>query len=322
MAVIEIGKLGRQVDGRGVVKQFTPEFFNEVIQSYNPKNYKAPAIISHNTQGIPDKVLHKNKSLSYGVAKSLSVVGDRLKVNFDKLSPKIKNHFDKGELLAVSPSFYHPKNRANPTPGKWSLRHCAFLGAEPPAIKGLASPEFSESGFNPEEDCLDFTFSLELNEEAEDLEFSIFSRAGRNIISGIRDWLIEKHGKEEADKIIPANAIAEMEANDQYLEEDIRDLRRDLMKLKYPEPSKQVASTSVYNEVEGESPEDSPDSTEEKTLTDYKEEKNMDDHTNSKTKGKKTKKTKIADEDLVDDDDNEGEDEETVDMSESLVFAS
>lgn len=246
--VIEAGKLGRQVDGRGVVKEFTPEFFKEVSESYDPANFKAPAIISHDTKGVPDDKLHDNKELSYGAASWVKVVGDRLKIGFKKLSPKVKEYFDNGELLSVSPSFYPPSHHANPNPGKWSLRHCALLGATPPAIKGMAAPEFSETGYNPVEHCLDFSFPIKLSESEGTLEFSIYSQSTRSLLSNIRDWLIEKDGKEQAEKILPSEMISNMEREDTYLQEEIRDLRKQVMRLKYPNPERDMAIADGYSE--------------------------------------------------------------------------
>lgn len=229
---VEIGTPGRKVDSRGIAKEFTPEFFKEVAESYNPANFKAPAIISHDTKGIPDDTLHKNKELSYGAVSAVKMVGDRLKVVFDKLSPKIKEHFDNGELLSVSPSFYPPGHHANPSPGKWSLRHTAFLGSTPPAIKRLNPPEFAEIGYDPEKHTLDFSFPVELDESGETLEFNIASRSLKSILGSLRDWLVEKHGREEAEKIMPSFALDEIAMSDRYdaeannrLWEEINDLK-------------------------------------------------------------------------------------------------
>lgn len=249
---IEAGKLGRQIDSRGVIKEFTPEFFQEVIESYDPNNFKAPAIISHDTKGIPDDKLHTNKELCYGVASGLKMVGDRLKISFDKLSPKIKEHFDNGELLSVSPSFYPPTHHANPTPGKWSLRHLGFLGASPPAIKGLAAPTFSETGYNPAEHTLDFSFPGELKETGEALEFSIFTM--RSLFSNLRDWLIEKHGKEEAEKIIPGHSIENMVMDDRFQQDELDQLRRRINELEKTHESgggmRAIPLPSLYQEDE------------------------------------------------------------------------
>lgn len=42
-----------------------------------------------------------------------------------------------GSFRTISPAFYAPQNPYNPTPGKWHLRHNAWLGAENPAGKEL-----------------------------------------------------------------------------------------------------------------------------------------------------------------------------------------
>lgn len=288
---VEIGTLGRKVDSKGVVKDFNAKFFDEIVSSYNPDNFKAPAIISHDTKGIPDDKLHKNKELSYGAVSAVKKVGDRLKIVFNKLSPKIKQHFDNGELLSVSPSFYPPGHHANPTPGKWSLRHAAFLGSTPPAIKGMASPEFSETGYDPTEHTLDFSFPVELNESGETLEFSIASRSLKQILGSLRDWIVEKHGRDEAEKIMPSFALDEIAMSDRYEAEENQRLWREIDDLK-----------SHINDSKPQAVRGSPMMYEEYETTDLNEGKTM------KTKHKKTKPD--VDPDLELDDDEEMDDEE------------
>ena len=307
MPVVEIGSLGTKVDSRGVVKKFTPEFFQEVAESYDPSNFKAPAIISHDTKGIADDKLHKNKELSYGVVDKVKVVGDRLKLFFKKLSPKIKEHFDNGELLAVSPSFYPPNHHANPSPGRWSLRHAAFLGATPPAIKGLNVPEFSETGYDPEQDTLDFSFAIAPQENDGVLEFSIYSQSIRSLLSNIRDWMIETTSKDEAEKILPAEAIAQIDMEDRYLQDELSDLRRELMKLKYSEAKKLEPVPSSY--------------TEEADLeSDFNEGKTMKHKSKTKHKNSKPHQEEMLDEE---EEEEFEDDEDTTDMNEeySIDFA-
>ncbi|MCG9057582.1 hypothetical protein LH452_01255 [Laribacter hongkongensis] len=70
-----------------------------------------------------------------------------------------------GRYRKVSASFFMPHSSDNPTPGAYGLRHVGFLGAMPPAVKGMADPVFAESanhlcfseGFNlPEPATADF----------------------------------------------------------------------------------------------------------------------------------------------------------------------
>ena len=61
-----------------------------------------------------------------------------------------------GLYKKVSASFYSPDSKINPEPGKWSLRHVALLGAQPPAIKGLKGFAYEESP----DGVLDFAVTL------------------------------------------------------------------------------------------------------------------------------------------------------------------
>ncbi|MBF0186018.1 MAG: hypothetical protein HQM06_16735, partial [Magnetococcales bacterium] len=51
-----------------------------------------------------------------------------------------------GRFKKISASFYPPDSPNNPTPGLFALRHIAFLGAQPPAIKGLPDAKFADDG--------------------------------------------------------------------------------------------------------------------------------------------------------------------------------
>jgi hypothetical protein len=55
-----------------------------------------------------------------------------------------------GAYKKVSASFYPKDHPNNPTPGVYALRHVGFLGAQPPAVKGLKPTEFAE-----EADCIE-----------------------------------------------------------------------------------------------------------------------------------------------------------------------
>jgi hypothetical protein len=90
-----------------------------------------------------------------------------------------------GRVKKRSSSFYHPKDPANPVPGVWYLRHVAWLGAQPPAVKGLKDVAFSEGGFEavcfseapppvvtppkPEQDPMDEDLKAQLAQAQKDL---------------------------------------------------------------------------------------------------------------------------------------------------------
>lgn len=50
----------------------------------------------------------------------------------------------RGHYRHVSASFLPPSHRDNPTPGAYYLKHVGFLGATPPAVKGMTPPEFAD----------------------------------------------------------------------------------------------------------------------------------------------------------------------------------
>ncbi len=231
---IEIGSIGTFTDGKGITKTFDDRFMSDVTSSYNPDNYKAPFIISHDTKGIPDDKLASNPELSFGFPSAVKRVKDKLVAVYDEISPRIKKFYKQGDLLSISPSFYPPNHKNNPTPGKWSLRHVAGLGVTPPAIKGLASPAlaFSEVGFNPIEDCLEFCMCGQMEEdEEEQLTFSMGGHSIAETIGKLRDWLIEQSDSETAEKIIPSRMIENIRLGDRIKDEQMDRLEEKVYKI-------------------------------------------------------------------------------------------
>ncbi|MDG6304415.1 peptidase, partial [Glaesserella parasuis] len=74
--------------------------------------------------------------------------------------------------------------------GSLYLRHVGFLGAIPPAVKGLRNPVFAEG----EEGVVDFS---------DWTEATLWRR--------LRDWIIGKHGQEEADKALPDYLVSSIQ---------------------------------------------------------------------------------------------------------------
>ena len=122
----------------------------------------------------------ENNSPAFGWVEGLKkMVKDGVKVlmaKFRQVVPEFEDLVKQGQYKKRSASFY-PDGR---------LRHVGFLGAAPPAVKGLADLKFKD----PEEAI---TFD--------------FYDANMGVIAGLfrklREWLIEKEGKETADAIIP-----------------------------------------------------------------------------------------------------------------------
>ena len=143
---VHIFKAGTQTSAQGVTREFTKKDLSEIASSYNPDVHEAPIRIGHEDN---DKVP------SWGWVKGVKVKGDELFAEID-FSPLAEDYIQNGLYKKVSASFYSPESKINPEPGKWSLRHVALLGAQPPAVKGLKGFAYEES----DDGIVDFASTL------------------------------------------------------------------------------------------------------------------------------------------------------------------
>ncbi len=176
---IEIFAPGRHVATNGKTYEFTADQVAAIAADYSPATFAAPIVIGHPKMDDP----------AYGWAELLTVnEAGKLVAKLEKVNPAFAEGVDGGSYRKVSAKFYEPADPNNPKPGSWYLRHIGFLGATPPAVKGLA-PAFAEESDGP---------------EFADQELGWLAS---NIADGfrrLRDWFIGKYGVEEADKAIPA----------------------------------------------------------------------------------------------------------------------
>lgn len=105
-----------------------------IAESYNPETHEAPAVVGHPQTDAP----------AYGWVRAAEKRDDGLWLNVD-LMPELYEHMRRGTYRKVSVQLYRPDAPGNPQPGGYSLKHLGFLGAQPPAVKGLKSLALSES---------------------------------------------------------------------------------------------------------------------------------------------------------------------------------
>ena len=190
MQLIEIFKAGKRTDANGLEVEITTADLQNAVNAYDVNFHESPAVIGHPKHNAP----------AYGWVKRLELDGDVLKAEFDQIDPEFAEMVEKGRFKKISSSFYLPDSPNNPCPGNLYLRHVGFLGAMPPAVKGLRNPEFAEN----EQGVVDFS---------DWAEASLWRR--------LLDWIIGTHGQEEADKAVPDYLVASVQ------EESIRnDLKR------------------------------------------------------------------------------------------------
>lgn len=126
---VEIFSGGKQTASSG--KEYDgDDLIDAAVRTYDPKNHEAPAVLGHPAHDTP----------AYGWVESLkaeTVDGvKRLMAKFRQVVPEFEEMVKSGRYKKRSASFY-PDGR---------LRHVGWLGAMPPAVKGLADVAFSEEG--------------------------------------------------------------------------------------------------------------------------------------------------------------------------------
>lgn len=113
---------------------FPQSMLHEVVKSYNKENHLAPVVIEHPKTDAP----------AYGWVSDIRVEEDRLIADFSDIDPQFAELVKSGRYKKISSSFYQPDAINNPTPKKWHLKNVGFLGAMPPAVKGLKEARFSQ----------------------------------------------------------------------------------------------------------------------------------------------------------------------------------
>lgn len=170
----EIFRAGTRKDANGNLITITAQDLHDTAQSYNAQSHEAPLVIGHPKHDAP----------AFGWVAKLNVNGEVLTADFSQVDDELAELVRKGHYKKVSASFYPPQHPNNPVQGKWYLRHVGFLGAHPPAVKGLAAINFAD-----DEDGI--------------VSFGESEWLLARVLRGLREWIIGKDGIETADKIIP-----------------------------------------------------------------------------------------------------------------------
>lgn len=180
MKPIHIFKPGTHTSAEGVELSYSEQKLQGIAKCYDKSVHMAPIVVGHPANNGPafgwisDVQYNEESGNLYAVPEQVN----------DDFAELVKS----GAYKKVSASFYTPASPNNPFPGEMCLRHVGFLGAQPPAIKGLEPVSFAD-------------------DEAEtfEVEFSDFDQASWSLASfaqALREWMIEKFGKEEADQVI------------------------------------------------------------------------------------------------------------------------
>jgi hypothetical protein len=221
---IEIFRAGQHTASNGVTLSYSGQELNQILNSYNPGQHEAPVVVGH----------PKDNGPAFGWVKGLRVQGDKLLAKLHQCNSDFVDLVRDKAYKKVSASFYTPQSPSNPTPGQWSLRHVGFLGAMPPAIKGLAGVEFADGDESLE-------FELDFGDG-----YMLANLSGTAMLyQKLREWLISEQGTEAADRILPFEGLGILHAEKQMLLDKI-----DAMSASRPSEACPCMKTGTKPEIE------------------------------------------------------------------------
>jgi hypothetical protein len=172
---IEIFRPGTHRDMSGREITFTEADLVASATAYDPAAHEAPACVGHPKHDAP----------AYGWASGLKFADGGLVAVVDQIDPEFAELVRAGRFKKISPAFYEPDSAANPKPGSYYLRHIGFLGAQPPAVKGLKPVAFADG-------------------EAGTVAFADWDMLDLvGMLRGFREFIIEKFDAETADRLFP-----------------------------------------------------------------------------------------------------------------------
>ncbi|ACL06453.1 hypothetical protein Dalk_4775 [Desulfatibacillum aliphaticivorans] len=122
---VEVFKTGTHTASNGTTVSVSENDLDEIASRYDASEHEAPVVIGHPKENAP----------AYGWVQALKRNGSTLLAKLN-LVPEFVEMVKKGLYKKRSISLYADK----------TLRHVGFLGAMPPAVKGLADIKFQEEG--------------------------------------------------------------------------------------------------------------------------------------------------------------------------------
>lgn len=185
MKRIHFFKAGRHSAMSGAVINFTEADLQRSAAVYDPAVHEAPLVVGH----------PKTDGPAYGGVKAIQFADADLEAVPGDVDPAFAELVQAKRYGKVSASWYRPGSPQHPLAGKdghdaWYLRHIGFLGAQPPAIKGLRPIEFAA-------------------DDADSVvEFGDWSdRKSAGLWRRMREFLIAQFGPEKADQVVPTYMV-------------------------------------------------------------------------------------------------------------------
>lgn len=126
-AIFEIFRAGKHTSANGGVMNWNQPILEQIVKNYDKQIFVADLVIGHPSEGAE----------SYGEVNKLFLQRGSLFAEC-RVTPELEQLILAGRYKKISASFYLPASTKSPIPNNYYLRHVGFLGATPPAIKGLS----------------------------------------------------------------------------------------------------------------------------------------------------------------------------------------
>lgn len=191
---VAISQTGKVKDSEGVERDLSKDFLTKVVANFTPG--ESPVVIGHPKDNMP----------AFGWATALRLNGEVLEAQFADTDDSFEKMVEEGKFRKRSASFYLDPAR---------LKHVGFLGAQPPAVKGLQDIKFSDG----ESVTVEISFS-EDNETMKDEEVA-------KVADGLFDKL-KNLFKTPEDKTLVAGGGNSTTA--QFTETDVKTMIADAVK--------------------------------------------------------------------------------------------
>lgn len=184
---LHIFRAGRHVAMSGAAIAFSESDLEATAQAYDPALWRAPLVVGHPRVDAP----------AYGWVDGIQFSDIGLEATPGDVEPEFAELVRSKRFSNISASFWSPIAPGNPVPGVFYLRHVGFLGAQPPALKGLRTPEFGDSA----DGIVEFS------------EWDDVDNAG--LWRRMREWVIAKFGLADADQVVPSYLVDGLERSAQ-----------------------------------------------------------------------------------------------------------
>lgn len=176
---LHIFRPGRHKPMVGEPIEFAASQLDASAAAYDPAKWRAPLVVGHPKTNAP----------AYGWGDKLASLPLGLEAEPADVAPVFAEMVNAKRFANISASFWAPDAPGNPAPGVYYLCHVGFVGAVPPAIKGLHAPDFAEA-------------------ESGGVEFSEWDDVDNaGLWRRMREWGIAKFGMADADQVVPSYLV-------------------------------------------------------------------------------------------------------------------